>query len=60
MKQRWRKFVKAFFKKIEKEGTSNMSTEWLEFAELILSNEMSHEKTSGYQKEMESLQFDCR
>jgi hypothetical protein len=37
-----------------------MSTEWLEFAELILSNELNIEKTSNYQKEMDSVQYDCR
>lgn len=36
-----------------------MSGDWLEFVELILSNELSFEKTSAFQKEMESIQYEC-
>jgi hypothetical protein len=35
-----------------------MSSEWLEFAELILNTELTHEKQTSYQKEMECLQHD--
>lgn len=57
--QRWRKFLKAFFKKIETEGAGNMSLEWLTSAQDVFLAEIERD-TSIYpeQKELELLQHE--
>ena len=59
--QRWKNFVKAFFKTVDREGPGNTSLEWLSEAQLVFMEELEKGQASHpFQKEVEALQGQSR
>jgi len=55
--QRWKNFVKAFFKTVDRDGPGNTSLDWLSEAQVVFMEELDKASTSHpFQKEVEALQ----